>query len=592
MTFAQGAIFAIIIAMMAMFVWGRWRYDLVAGLALLSAIAVGGVAPDKAFVGFANDIVIIIAAALVVSAAVAKSGAVDTILMRIAPRLDSERSLVAALVITVTVMSAFVKNIGALALLLPVAFQLARKSETPPALLLMPMSFGALLGGIVTLIGTSPNIIVSKIREETTGQPYQMFDFAPVGVCVAAAGMVYLVFAYRLLPAHRKSVQAGEMSFDITDYTTEAEISEKSPYVGKTLADLDAAEPEAEIAGVIRGGSRHRRPPRSFRLAAGDVILLQGDPSALERYVAQTQLTLVRQDKDEIAAEGDDEIGVVEAVIMPDSILSGMSAEQIRLFDRYDVNLLAISRRGQRLTNRLRSVPLRAGDVIVIQGNLNRLSDTLAELDCLPLAERNLGLGRQRRAWLPVGILAAAMIAAGSGTVPVAIAFFAAAVLMIVSGALTLREAYAAIDWPIVVMLGALIPVSDAVRTTGGTELIANALASIAQSLPPTGALALILVSAMAATPFLNNAATVLMMGPVAATFATQLNYNVDPFLMAVALGAACDFLTPFGHQCNTLVLGPGGYKMQDYVRFGLPLSVVVIVVGVLAISVFWPMSR
>lgn len=592
MTFSQGAVFAIIIGMMAMFAWGRLRYDVVAALALLVSIVVGVVPFDKAFLGFSDDIVIIVATALIVSAAVAKSGLVDRAVTWLAPALTTAQSQVVVLVFVVTVLSAFVKNIGALALLIPVAFQVARKTDTAPSMLLMPMSFGALLGGSITLIGTSPNIIVSKVRTELMGQPFHMFDFAPVGLSVAIAGVAYLAFAYRLLPDGRKSGGSNEPAFNISDYTTEAMVAETSPFVGKTLGDLDAVETEAEITAVIRNGVQRRHPPQTLKLAAGDVLLLQGDPASLERYVVQAQLTLVRQDKDKVTAESEDDIGVVEAVVMPGSLLDNRTPTQVRLFERFDVNLIAVSRKGERVTTQLKSFRLREGDVIVVQGNVNQFADTLAELDCLPLAERRLGLGRPRRAFVPVVILAAAMAAAALGVVPVAIAFFAAAVLIILSGSLTLREVYASIEWPILVMLGALIPVSEAVRTTGGTDLIAAGLSLLAQGLPPIGALALILVAAMAVTPFLNNAATVLVMAPIAATLATRLNYNVEPFLMAAALGAASDFLTPFGHQCNTLVMGPGGYKMQDYVRLGLPLSAIVIVVGTAAIAMFWPMTK
>jgi di/tricarboxylate transporter len=271
-------------------------------------------------------------------------------------------------------------------------------------------------------------------------------------------------------------------------------------------------------------------------------------------------------------------------------VLTDRSIERLALFQQYGVNLLAISRRGERITERLRAITPRTGDVIVLQGNLRRMADTLRNLGCLPLAERNIRLGSARRSLVPVLVLAAAMILVAFNVLPVAIAFFGAGVLLVLFGTLTLRETYETIEWPILVMLGALIPVSEAVRTTGGTDLIAGGLSQVAGMLPPTGALVLIMVAAMAVTPFLNNAATVLVMAPIAASFAGQLGYRPDPFLMAVAIGAACDFLTPIGHQCNTLVMGPGGYRFGDYWRLGLPLSVIVLVVGVPLIMVFWPM--
>jgi di/tricarboxylate transporter len=285
-----------------------------------------------------------------------------------------------------------------------------------------------------------------------------------------------------------------------------------------------------------------------------------------------------------------DEIGVTEAVITPDSPLVGSSAGQLKLFDRYAVNLLAVSRRGRRITHRLRQVKFRAGDVIVLRGNLAAMPETLGALHSLPLAERDLNIGR-KTSLLPVGVLATAMALVAFNLVPVAIAFFGAAVIVLLAGSLSLRDAYDAIEWPILIMLGALIPVSEALRTTGGTELIATWLSNTAAPLPGVGALAVLLAAAMAVTPFLNNAATVLVMAPIAASFAHRLGYNPDAFLMAVAIGAACDFLTPIGHQCNTLVMGPGGYRFGDYWRLGLPLSLIVLAVGVPLIALFWPIS-
>lgn len=315
---------------------------------------------------------------------------------------------------------------------------------------------------------------------------------------------------------------------------------------------------------------------------------MRGEPSALERVVALEKLTLTRDHKAQERDTPTDEVGIMEAVVTPDSELVGSSVGQLKLHDRHGVNLLAVSRKGRRIAHRLRSVKLKAGDVIVLQGNLTIMPETLGELHCLPLAERDLRIGR-KASLLPVGVLAAAMVLVAFNVVPVAVAFFGAAVVLLLAGSLSLREAYDAIEWPILVMLGALIPVSDALRTTGGTELIAAGLSHVAAHMPATAALALLLAAAMAVTPFLNNAATVLVMAPIGASVASKLGYNPDPFLMAVAIGAACDFLTPIGHQCNTLVMGPGGYRFGDYWRLGLPLSLIVLAVGVPLIAFFWP---
>jgi di/tricarboxylate transporter len=592
MTLQQGLAFAIVGAMMALFVWGRLRYDLVAMLALLASIAAGIVPAEDAFKGFSDDIVIIVGTALLVSAAVARSGVTERLIAPVAPHLTTVRRQVLVLVGVVTLLSAFVKNVGALAILMPIAFQLARRTGTSPSALLMPLAFGSLLGGLMTLIGTSPNVIVSRMRGELLGEPFRMFDFLPVGAGIAAAGVLFLAFGYRLLPTARKGTASIDAAFNIEGYTTEALLPPDSPVAGKSVAELEAlGEGEVTVTTVIRERFRRYVPSSHWQLLAGDVLLLQGEPAALERLVARAKLQLTTSKEVAPEAAATDEVGVMEAVVTADSPLVDRSPAQLQLRARHQVNLLAVSRRGERVAQRLRSVKFRPGDVIALQGDLNALPDTLGELQLLPLAQRGVSLGRGRNAWLPVLILALAMALVALQLVPVAVAFFGASVAILLLRVISLREAYEVVEWPILVLLGALIPVSEAVRTTGGTELIAGWLSAATMGMPPLAALALIVVVAMAVTPFLNNAATVLMMAPIAASLAGQLGLSPDPFLMAVAIGAACDFLTPIGHQCNTLVMGPGGYRFGDYWKLGLPLSLIVVILGVPLIALIWPLA-
>jgi di/tricarboxylate transporter len=591
MTLQQALAFAIVIVMMALFVWGRLRYDLVALAALAAAMLAGIVPFDKAFSGFSDDIVIIVACALLVSAAVERSGVIEAGLRPIAPWLTTTTVQVAALAGVVTVLSAFVKNIAALAMLMPVAFQLARRHGTSPAHLLMPMSFGALLGGIVTLVGTSPNIIVARMRADLLGEPFAMFDFTPVGACLALAGVIFLAFGWRLLPIQRKGAASMEAAFNLEGYTTEVTVPEDSPFAGKTVRDLTKlSEGEVDVVAIVHGSERVRPKPGTM-LEADQRVILQGEPAALERVVAEAKLKLSHERKRAIDAP-DDDVGVMEAIVTADSPLVDRSVIEFKLYDRYHVNLLAVSRSGRRTLHRLGAVRLKPGDVIVLQGDLTTLPEVLGELRCLPLAERRLPLGRGRRGFVSVAVLAVAMVLVAFNVLPVAVAFFAAAVALLLVRAMPLRDAYAAIDWPILIMLAALIPVSDALRATGGTDLIAAWLSAAAHNLPPLGALGLMMVAALAVTPFLNNAATVLVMAPIAAGFAKNLGHNPDPFLMAVAIGAACDFLTPIGHQCNTLVMGAGGYRFGDYWRLGLPLTLMVVVLGVPLIALVWPFAR
>ena len=591
MTVPQYLSIATLFGMMALFVWGRFRYDVTAILALLASIALGIVSPKDAFKGFSDDIVIIVGSALVISAAVQRSGVIEQALRLVSKRTKSISSQLLVLTGSVGVASALVKNIGALAMLMPAAFQMAKKSETSPSVFLMPMATASLLGGLMTLVGTSPNIIVSRVREQMIGQPFGMFDYTPVGLGLLLMGLVYLVVAYRLIPADRRAAPTMGEALDIKGYVTEAEVPETSPAVGETVdAFLERHEREVTITKVLRAGIR-TSPTHEMELVAGDVLILGGEPDALERVIAGDKLKLEGEDRETVADAKTDEVGVIEAVIRVDSPLIGQTAGRLDLQARFGVNLIAISRQGEHLSRRLGKTILRAGDVIVLQGRLDALPEKLRELGCLPLAERELRLGTSKRSWLPIAILAVAMFATAMAWVPVAVAFFAAAGLVVATGALPIREAYDHVEWPILVMLGALIPVSDSLRTTGASDVIATWLAHIAATLPAWGAVGLILLAAMAVTPFLNNAATVLVMAPIAATFAHDLGYRPDAFLMATAVGAGCDFLTPIGHQCNTLVMGPGGYRFGDYARLGAPLSLLVLVVGTPLILAVWPLK-
>ena len=592
MTLPQALAFTIVGAMMALFVWGRIRYDVVALLALVTSVFVGIVPAQEAFTGFSDDVVIIVASALVVSAGIARSGITEVAIRPLAPYLTSTQSQVFVLVLAVILFSTFIKNVGALAILLPIALQFAKKSGGSPAQYLMPLSFGSLMGGLITLVGTSPNVIVSRVREEILGQPFQMFDYAPVGLGISIVGLIYLTFAYRLLPKDRRAGVSIDAAINIENYVVEACIPSDSPLVDKTASDVDKlGEGQVKVTTIVRERFRRYKPSPELKLRAGDLLLLEGEPAAIEKVIAQGGLELGGQSTEKGQEPDAETVGVIEGVVTADSPLIRTNMVELDIRKRYDINVLALSRSGERIEQRLRSVRFQAGDVVVLQGRLDALPDTLQQLGILPLAERDVALGRGRRRWIPVLILASAIIAVVANVLPIAVAFFSAAVGLVLTRSLTLKEAYESIEWPILILLAALIPVSEAVRTTGATDLIAGWLHVAAGPLPPIAAMGLMLVAAMAVTPFLNNAATVLMVAPIAAGLATRLGLNPDPFLMAVAVGAACDFLTPFGHQCNTLVMGPGGYRFSDYWKLGLPLSIFIIFAGVPMIAAVWPLA-
>lgn len=588
MTIDQALAFGLLGVTIALFLWGRLPYDLVALGALLGGVVIGVVPVEHAFEGFSDEIVIIVGAALVVSEAIARSGAVEAVMRPLTPRLKTVQVQVPVLVGATLLLSMVTKNVGALAILMPLALQLTRRTGTSPAALLMPMSFASLIGGIVTLVGTSPNIIVSRVRQELGGEPFGMFDYTPVGLGIAAIGFVFLSFAWRLLPRDRRAAASMDAAFNIDRYTAEARLPPQSPQIGRTVAELEAlGEGDVKVVAIVRERFRRYAPASDWKIKADDVLLLRGEQEDLERFLARAGLILAGGAPESTR----EQLSVLEGVVTSDSLLVGRTPAQLALGERYHVSLLAVSRSGQTISQRLSTLRLQPGDVVVLRGTTNTLPDTLGELRVLPLAERSLSLGHSRRSWIPAAVLATAMVLVALHLVPVSVAFFGAAVILLGLRVMTMREAYDTVEWPVLILLGALIPVSEAIQRTGGTDLIAGWLQLGVQGLPPIGALAVTLVVAMLLTPFLNNAATVLVVGPIAATLAGRLNLNADPFLMAVALGAACDFLTPIGHQCNTLVMGPGGYRFGDYPRLGLPLSILVVAAGVPLIAFFWPLS-
>jgi di/tricarboxylate transporter len=471
--------------------------------------------------------------------------------------------------------------------------QFSRRIKASPSRLMMPLAFGSLLGGLMTLIGTSPNIIVSRVREDLTGHPFSMFDFFPVGAGIAVMGLLFLIFGWRLLPERRSPTSSAEGELHIRDYLTEVRLLPNSPLIDGTVGDLEALSGGAvTVAALIRDKGHRYIPGEHWRLLQDDVIIVETDPENLKKLLTAGKLEIVTGSADKAdTMEPWEELVLMETVVAPSSPLVGCTIKEFRLRSRFGVNVLALGRGGRQLVTQLRQIPIQVGDVMVVQGPSNAMATVLADLACLPLAYRNLAFDKPRRFNLAVPILMIAILLISLEVVTVAVGFFAAAVILVVTRHLSLREAYEAIDWPILVMLGALIPVSDAIQSTGASDLIAGGLASLAVTLPSEGTVVLMLLAAMLLTPFLNNAATVLVMAPIAASLAHRLGLNADPLLMAVAIGAACDFLTPIGHQCNTLVMGPGGYKFGDYWRLGLPLSIMVVVMGSALLLLFWPLK-
>ncbi len=586
----QVVVFVVLALALALFIWGRWRYDLVALLALL-AVTIANVVPgEQAFAGFGHPAVITVAAVLVVSRGLRNSGVVDWLakpLLRVSERPSAQVGALTGLVAT---LSAFMNNVGALALLMPVAIRMARKNGRSPSLLLMPLAFGSLLGGLITLIGTPPNIIIATFRSETGAEPFRMFDFAPVGLGVAIAGILFIaIVGWRLVP-QRKGAASREELFEIGDYVTEVVVPADSALVGRRLRDIGSvSDAEVVVVALVRNKRRQYNPSSFELLRAEDILVVEADSNDLRELVDAAGLQLSGSRK--LGEEALDSNDLMEAVIMADSPLLGQTARSLNLRWRYGVNLLGVARMGARIHRRLRDIRFQVGDVLLLQGPAETFSETLSTLGCLPLAGRGLSLGQPRRVGLGVAIFGTALLLAAFGVLPIQVAFIAAAVAMLLAKIISLREAYESIDWSIIVLLGAMIPVGQALELSGGADLIARATLAAAGQLPPIVSLLIVLVATMFLSDLVNNAAAAVLMAPIAISVANGLGVSADPFLMCVAIGASCAFLTPIGHQSNTLVMGPGGYQFGDYWRMGLLLEVIIVVVSIPLIMLFWPLG-
>jgi len=600
MNLDQAFIVAILAATVAMFLWGRWRHDMVALGSLLACVLAGLVPGAAAFAGFGHPAVITVACVLVLSHGLQRTGAVDALTRTALPQKAGPTLSIAALTGLAAALSGVMNNVGALALLMPVGIQIAARLGLPPGRVLMPLAFGSILGGMTTLIGTPPNLIVSAFRAEAGGGSFAMFDFTPVGLVVALVGVAFVaLLGWRLVPARKPDSLEG---FETGAYLTEARVGDGSKAAGMTLREIETALDEigAQVVGLVRNEVRVSSPDPGSAVREGDILVVEAEAEALSAVLSRLGLSLeeaktAAPTEKSPAAGGDGEkrkndIVLAEFAVMPQSALVGRSANQVLLRTRFGVNLLAVSRQGRRSTARLRSTPLSGGDVLLMQGSSEALAEFASSMDCLPLAPRDLRVPDRRQAITASVIMALAVGGAALGLVPASISFAGGVLASMALRTVPPRAVYQAIDWPVIVLLGALIPVAGAIASTGTADLIARFLLEQVAQGHAVIALVTIMVVTMTLSDLMNNAATAAVMCPIAIGTAQQLGASADPFLMAVAVGASCAFLTPIGHQNNTLILGPGGFRFGDYWRLGLPIEILVVAVSVPMLLRVWPL--
>lgn len=591
MTTDQIVLFALLAAVFLLLIWGRWRYDLVAFGALVAALVIGVVPTEKAFDGFGHPATVIIALVLIVSRGLQASGAIDLIAKFF---VDSSRALSAHIGImsgVAAALSAIMNNVGALALLMPVDIQAAEKAKRSPALTLMPLSFATILGGLVTLIGTPPNIIIASYRKDALGEPFHMFDFTPVGIVAALAGIAFVaLIGWRLIPGARGQQNTPKELFEMGEYIAEVEVSEESPIIGNQVRELDdlCDDNDVVILGIVRNGRRLPGQSRRVEIREGDTLVLEAEPKAIDKFVGEKKLKYAGDEK-QVKGLASKDLSLMEVVVPPGALIDGRSAISLRLLQRHGVTLLGVSRQGKRFRERVRRLNIQAGDILLLLGPEERLPEIADWLGTLPLAERGLEVTDRRMAGAAVAIFAGAIGLASFGVLYLTVALALACCLMVLLGIVPVRQIYASVEWPVIVLLGSLIPIGAALEASGGTALIAANIVNYTQAYGPAVVLTILMIVTMTLSDVLNNTATTLIAAPIAIDIAKKLDVNPDPFLMAVAIAASCAFLTPIGHKNNTLIMGPGGYKFGDYWRMGLPLEIIVVAVSVPMILLVWP---
>jgi di/tricarboxylate transporter len=590
MTQDQIILFSLFAGVFALLLWGRWRYDLVAFAALMLGVVLGVVETKHAFDGFGHPATIVVALVLVVSAGLVRSGAIYLITRTL---VDSTRSLGTHIAIMGTiggVLSGFMNNVAALALLMPVDIQTARKAGRAPGLSLMPLSFATILGGMATLIGTPPNIIIASIREDAVGEPFSMFDFAPVGGLTAVAGLIFVaLIGWRLIPNREDALKAVS---DMSAYIAELTIPEGSKQIGKRLGELEDAAEAADVAilGLMRGGKRRYGAARNSLLQSGDILVLEASPEALDEFRATLGLAFAEREREERVKAAGEGLDLVEVVVTAEARIVGKTALSIGLSWRKQTVLMGISRAGHKITSQIRKTQVQAGDILLLLAPKGTGPEVTDWIGALPLADRGLAVTQDSKTWLAIGLFVTAVVAASVGLVYLPIALGIVVVAYILLKILPLTELYDHITWPVVVLLGSMIPLGAALENSGGTELLAGALLGFTDAMPAWAILTVLMLVTMTLSDVLNNTATTIVAAPVGIEMARALDVSPDPFLMAVAIAASSAFLTPIGHKNNTLILGPGGYSFGDYWRMGLPLEIIVVTVSIPLILVFWPL--
>ena len=577
-----------LIALLGVFIWGKFRYDAVSSTALIILVIIGIIPAGNAFDGFSHPAVLTVALVLVISTGLKNSGMTGLVNKLVGVRKFTEFQFLTTLMLVAAILSSFINNIGALAILLPITLNICQKMGWHPSRFLMPLAFACILGGMNTTIGTPPNIIISEYKSTISETGFNFFDFSYVGLSITVLSIIFIAVIGNRLIRLRDDATSGSSLIDLKGYLFEVEVNESSLAIGMTLSAFkkEAGE-DTEVLGIVNENGGVKKVKNNLRIKAGQILVIKTPPDEISSILNVFDFSIPK----ELHSFEDDDLEELEAMITPGSRLIGRKYDFFLKLAYEELNLLGLWRKGAKYRTRLTRETFKAGDVLLLgirDLDEEDVTNKIKHLGLMPLMQRELQTIPSRSRLLK-GIIffLISIILVTFNILPTAAAF-----LLCVLGFARIRiidsNFYRDIDWPIIIMLAAMIPIGTALQTTGLSDIISTSISNIAGDMSLFWLLFVILVITMATTDIINNAATAVIMAPISAGIGMQLGYDVEPFLMVVAVGASCAFLTPIGHQCNTVVMGPGNYKFTDYWRLGLPLDILIIAVSIPMILFVW----
>ncbi|MDA9371253.1 SLC13 family permease [Gammaproteobacteria bacterium] len=577
-----------LVVLMGLLVWGKWRYDAVTLLCLAALVLMGVVPANDAFSGFGHPAVVTVALVLLISKGLQEAGMVSLAGNLFSRLTLSENQFLIMIMVIAALLSSFMNNIGAMALLLPITLSVCQKMEWNPSKFLMPLAFASILGGMNTVIGTPPNIIIAQYRQEYTGVSFNFFDYSLVGLAVSILGILFIsVIGYRLVKVRENTTEISRL-IDLKNYLFEVTVREDSKAIGLRLSEIKKISgPETEILGLVNETGAVSSVSMATKIQPGQILVIKTSPDdissiqeALGFEIAENLNTIQESDLDEI-----------EVMVSAGSRLIGRKHEFLKRLASEDLALLGLWRQGAKFRTRLAREAFKVGDVLLLGVRTKDdegVKEKIKHLGLMPLMERELQTIPSRSRLLKSLVFFGLAIGLTAFNVMDIVVAFLLCVIAFISIKVLNGNLYRNIEWPVVVMLAAMIPVGQALETSGISLNIANFISTTTQGMDMPWLILMILVITMFVSDIVNNAATAVIMAPIAANLAIQAGHPVDPFLMAVAVGASCAFLSPIGHQCNTLVMAPGNYKFGDYWRLGLPLECVIVAISIPMILFVW----